>query len=265
MKRSIEDTPIAIVGAGNLATNLTKAFYHKGFRIIQVYSRTEESARALAQTVESDYTTDFESFTKEAQLYIVALKDDAFLQVLPHLTNGREHALWVHTAGSLPMNVWGGYVPRYGVFYPLQTFSKQREVDFANIPFFIESNSEADTQFLCEVGGTLSKKVYKVTSDQRKALHLAAVFACNFTNHMYALAAQLLEKYDLPFNTLLPLIDETARKVHELVPVEAQTGPAVRYDTNIIDNHLNMLSDTPAVQELYKLISEDIHRLAKGE
>lgn len=265
MKRSIEDTPIAIVGAGNLATNLTKAFYHKGFRIIQVYSRTEESARALAQTVESDYTTDFESLTKEAQLYIVALKDDAFLQVLPHLTNGREHALWVHTAGSLPMNVWEGYVPRYGVFYPLQTFSKQREVDFANIPFFIESNSEADTQFLCEVGGTLSKKVYKVTSDQRKALHLAAVFACNFTNHMYALAAQLLEKYDLPFNTLLPLIDETARKVHELVPVEAQTGPAVRYDTNIIDNHLNMLSDTPAVQELYKLISEDIHRLAKGE
>ena len=182
MKRSIEDTPIAIVGAGNLATNLTKAFYHKGFRIIQVYSRTEESARALAQTVESDYTTDFESFTKEAQLYIVALKDDAFLQVLPHLTNGREHALWVHTAGSLPMNVWEGYVPRYGVFYPLQTFSKQREVDFANIPFFIESNSEADTQFLCEVGGTLSKKVYKVTSDQRKALHLAAVFACNFTD-----------------------------------------------------------------------------------
>ena len=133
MRRSIEDTSIVFIGAGNLATNLAKALYDNGFRIIQVYSRTEESARALAQVVEATYTTDLSSVVTDAQLYIVSLKDAAFVQLLPEIVAGKENALWVHTAGSIPMDVWADKVNRYGVLYPMQTFSKQRVVDFQHI------------------------------------------------------------------------------------------------------------------------------------
>lgn len=261
MKRSIEDTSVVFIGAGNLATNLAKALYRKGFRIEQIYSRTQESAQSLAQLVEADYTTELSAVVEDAQLYIVSLKDAAFVQLLPELVAGKEKSLWVHTAGSIPMSIWAGQAERYGVFYPMQTFSKQREVDFREIPVFIESNSEADTQLLKDIASTLSEKVYEATSEQRKSLHLAAVFTCNFTNHMYVLAAELLKKYQLPFDVMLPLIDETARKVHELQPLAAQTGPAVRYDENVINEHLRMLADEPEAQELYRRISESIHRL----
>ena len=234
MNRSIEDTPIVFIGAGNLATNLAKALYYKGFRIVQVYSRTEESARALAEQVEAGYTTDLQEISKEARLYIVSLKDAAFVELLPQITEGKQDALLVHTAGSIPMSVWEKYAERYGVFYPMQTFSKQREVNFREIPFFVEAKRPEDVELLKAIAATLSDNVYEITSEQRKSLHLAAVFICNFTNHMYALAADLLEKYNLPFDVMLPLIDETARKVHELTPHEAQTGPAVRYDEKVI-------------------------------
>ena len=256
MNRSIEDTPIVFIGAGNLATNLAKALYYKGFRIVQVYSRTEESARALAEQVEAGYTTDLQEISKEARLYIVSLKDAAFVELLPQITEGKQDALLVHTAGSIPMSVWEKYAERYGVFYPMQTFSKQREVNFREIPFFVEAKRPEDVELLKAIAATLSDNVYEITSEQRKSLHLAAVFICNFTNHMYALAADLLEKYNLPFDVMLPLIDETARKVHELTPHEAQTGPAVRYDENVISNHLAMLADSPALQEIYKLMSK---------
>ena len=262
MKRSIEDTSIVFIGAGNLATNQAKELYYKGFRIAQIYSRTVEAAQVLAQTVEAEYTTDLSTVINNARLYIVSLKDTAFVELLPEIILGKEKGLWVHTAGSIPMNVWEGQIERYGVFYPMQTFSKQRKVDFSDIPIFVESNSAEDTRFLKDIAAVLSERVYEATSEQRKSLHLAAVFTCNFTNHMYTLAADLLEKYELPFEVMLPLIDETARKVHELNPHLAQTGPAIRYDKNVINNHLQMLVDEPQIQELYRLISESIHRLS---
>ena len=259
MKRSVEDIPIVFIGAGNLATNLAKALYRKGFRIVQVYSRTEESACALAREIEAEFTTNLQEISKEARLYIVSLKDAAFVELLPQISEGKGKALLVHTAGSVPMSIWEGNAERYGVFYPMQTFSKQREVNFEEVPFFVEANSKEDVELLKAIAATLSEKVYEVTSEQRKSLHLAAVFTCNFTNHMFALAAELLDKYHLPFEVMLPLIDETARKVHELSPYDAQTGPAVRYDENVINHHLTMLEDTPELQEIYKLISKSIH------
>lgn len=260
MKRSIEDTPIVFIGAGNLATNLAKALYRKGFRIVQVYSRTEASARSLAEVVEAEFTTDLNEINLSARLYIVSLKDSAFIELLPAITVGKKKdTLLVHTAGSLPLSIWEETgVEHYGVFYPMQTFSKQREVDFREIPFFIEASSAEDTELLKAVAASLSERVYEADSEQRKSLHLAAVFTCNFTNHMYALAAELLEKYHLPFDVMLPLIDETARKVHALQPKSAQTGPAIRYDENIINDHLGMLSDDPEMQKLYELISHSI-------
>ena len=151
IKRSIEDTSIVFIGAGNLATNLAHAFYRKGFRVVQIYSRTEDSARTLAQAVEADYTTSLSSVVPDAQLYIVSLKDDALVELLPQIVAGKGKGLWVHTAGSIPMDIWKGHVERYGVFYPLQTFSKSRLVDFHEIPVFVEGSSDEEVHFLKQI------------------------------------------------------------------------------------------------------------------
>ena len=264
MKMNIYDTKIVLVGAGNLATNLAKALHKVGFNIVQVYSRTAESAGELAKVVGAAYTTSLEELEPSADLYIVSLKDSAFLELIGEICRNKDKdALFVHTAGSVPMSVWQGYANHYGVFYPMQTFSKKREVDFKEIPFFIEASEPKYVELLKEIAATMSQRVYEADSEQRKSLHLAAVFTCNFTNHMYALAADLLEKYQLPFEVMLPLIDETARKVHELPPAEAQTGPAIRYDEGVIGKHLDMLADDASKQKLYELISKSIYNHSK--
>ena len=190
-----------------------------GCLILQVYSRTEESASALAARLSVDYTIVPDEIRRDADLYIVALKDAVLRQLAPVLVKGREQALFVHTAGSMSMDLWKGLVKRYGVLYPMQTFSKQREVDFNTVPFFYRSICSGRSGIgLRMVAVRLSPKVYEVTSGQRRYLHLAAVFACNFANHMYALSSHILEKQGIPFEVMLPLIDETAGKVHELLP-----------------------------------------------
>ena len=253
---------IVLIGAGNLATNLGKVLVSKGYSVVQVYSRTEESAKNLATTLSAAYTTSLDEVRKDATLYIVSLKDSALIELLPEIVADKQDSFFVHTAGSISMDIWKGYVKHYGVFYPMQTFSKSREVDFCRIPIFLEANEPSGLSILREIANELSVSVHEVSSEQRRYLHLSAVFACNFTNHMYVLAAELLKKYGLPFEAMLPLIDETARKVHELEPLAAQTGPAVRYDENVIDEHLRMLADEPQMLELYREISENIHRLA---
>ena len=260
MKRSIEDTSIVMVGAGRLATNLAKAFYRKGFRIMQVYSRTEAAAQALAQQVEAEAVTSVSALQTRAGLYVVSLPDDVFPPLIPQLTQGREGGVWVHTAGSVSIGVWEGYAPKCGVFYPMQTFSKECAVDFTHLPLFIEGCNEECADFLRAVASALSRDVYAASSEQRRYLHLAAVLACNFSNYLYTLASDLLARHDLPFSALLPLIDETARKVYAMTPEEAQTGPACRGDALVMKEHLRLLADTPDVQELYRCMSEGISR-----
>ena len=252
---------IVLIGAGNVATHLGTALQKAGCSILQVYSRTEESASALAAQLSTDYTLKVEEICGDADLYIVALKDTALQLLASALVKGREQALFVHTAGSMPMDLWKGVAERYGVLYPMQTFSKRREVDLGTVPFFIEASSSEELELLRKIAACLSPKVYEATSEQRKHLHLAAVFACNFANHMYALSSYILKKQGIPFEVMLSLIDETAGKVHELSPVQAQTGPAVRYDENVICKHLDMLVDEASLQELYEMISKSIHNL----
>ena len=247
-----------MVGAGNLATHLARAFYKKGFRILQVYSRTPESAARLAQEVEADPVTDPAALTTWGRLYMAALTDEALPGLIPALTSGRNRALWVHTAGSLPLDLWAGHAERYGVFYPLQTFSRQHEVDFGRIPVFVEGSDPDTTALLHAVAATVSAKVYEATSAQRRYLHLGAVLACNFTNHLYTLASDLLVRHGLPFDALQPLIDETARKVHELSPHQAQTGPAARGDRHVMDEHLRLLEEDPYLAQVYRLLSQGI-------
>lgn len=257
-KRSIQAIPIAIIGAGNLATNLTKALYKKGFKIVQIYSRTEEAARKLATDVEAEWTTNINRITHHAEVYIVALTDSALTELTPQLIADREHGLWVHTAGGISMDLLAPYAQRCGVFYPMQTFSKKREVDFEQLSIFIEANTEGDAELLTAVAASLTKKVYEINSEQRLRLHLAAVFACNFVNHMYDLSAEILADAGVAFDAMLPLIDETARKVHDMLPHDAQTGPAVRFDKETMNKHLGMLDKKVYAREIYRMVSQSI-------
>lgn len=253
---------IVFVGAGNLATNLANALHHVGFEITQVYSRTVASASLLAKNLSTSFTTEISKLNPDADLYIISLKDDALVEHIAEIVANNPDAMFVHTAGSVSIDLFkSSTATRYGVFYPMQTFNKSRLVDFKNIPFFIESSNEQDLTLLRQIASLLSEKVYDATSVQRKSLHLAAVFTCNFSNHMYALAEKLLQKYDLPFEVMLPLIDETASKVHQISPKEAQTGPAIRRDENVINNHLEMLKDEESLHDIYKFLSNSIKEL----
>ena len=250
---------VVIVGSGNVATHLSLALASlEGIEICQVYSPTEAHAEILAERLNCDFVTDPTQIRKEADVYLFALKDQALETVIRAVP--ANNGLWLHTSGSMPMQVFAGYTERYGVLYPLQTFSKSREISFQGIPLFIECHREEDKNCLEDLARRLSGKVCELSSEKRRSLHLAAVFACNFTNHIYALAEEILAKEGLSRDYLFPLIDETAAKVHELPAQEAQTGPAIRYDENIINKHLGMLADDPDVQTLYRLLSQSIHK-----
>ena len=238
---------IVLIGRGRLATNWEHALLQVGHDVVSINSRT------------------LESLPLEADVFVVAVKDAALTDVLRAATKGREDQLFVHTAGSMPMNLFAGLTAHYGVFYPMQTFSKERLVDFNEISVFLETNDAASMERLKMLAATLTPHVYELDSEGRKHLHLAAVFACNFVNHCYALSAEVLKAKGLPFSVMLPLVDETAQKVHELSPKDAQTGPAVRGDQNVMQMQAGMLADIPAVKQIYEALSNDIQRLADND
>lgn len=253
---------IIFVGAGNLATRLSLAMQRVGMQIGQVYSHTEESASRLAAQLGCPWTTDLSALQGDGDLYVFALKDTALPDVIAKIKPN--NGMWIHTAGSMPMDVFEGHAQRYGVLYPLQTFSKGRKVDFDTIPVFLEANTDKNADYLKNIASALSENVRFLPSEKRRSLHLAAVFACNFTNHIYTLSYKLLEKEDIPADVLLPLIDETASKIHSMPPAAAQTGPAIRYDENVINKHLAMLDD-PDMKAIYQLLSQSIHKEAQNE
>ena len=239
---------IALIGRGRVATHMGKALLQAGHQLTSVNSRT------LAE------------LPQHADIYIIAVKDSALQEVIEHLANRLQTStlpfregmgvgcapLLVHTAGSMPFSVFDGYDCHAGVLYPMQTFSIDREVNFREIPLFIEG----DDPRIRAVAESLSAHVYELSTADRKYLHLAAVFACNFANHCYTLAADVLARKGLPFDVMLPLVDETARKVHELHPTDAQTGPAARGDQNVMAAQSALLDGR--LQAIYNLMSESI-------
>ena len=235
---------VVLIGRGRVATNLLPALQKAGHEVVSVNSHT------LAE------------LPLTADVFIISVKDSALQEVACKAAKGRENQLFVHTAGSMPMDLFAGLTAHYGVFYPMQTFSKERLVDFNDISVFLETNDEASMERLKMLAATLTPHIYELGSEGRKHLHLAAVFACNFVNHCYALSAEVLKAKGLPFSVMLPLVDETAQKVHELAPVEAQTGPAVRGDQNVMQMQAAMLAANPVVQGIYEALSNDIQRLA---
>ena len=249
---------IVIIGSGNLATQLSLALKDAGKEIVQIFSRTEEHASELANKLGCPHTINPDEIDKNADIYIFSVKDDALSHLAASICNKRPNALFLHTAGSVPMDIFKGHAQHYGVLYPMQTFSKNRRVDFHKIPCFIEASNEESLTTIRSLAESISDHVVDCDSEKRKKMHLAAVFACNLTNHCYRLAERVLEAEQIDFNLFLPLIDETAKKVTEMSPKDAQTGPMVRYDVEVMNRQLALIPDD-LTRQIYRLMAESIH------
>jgi len=251
---------ISIIGSGNVATSISKAIVNKGFTLVQVCSRKIENAQFLVAQLPSEKNieaiADFSNLNENVDCYIVCVNDDAIATVLNAFPF--KDKLIMHTSGSVGLGVFKGF-NLCGVFYPLQTFSKENPIDFDEVPLCIEGSSKEVVEMLVQFGKQLSNKVVELNSQQREVLHLAAVFACNFSNYMYDVAHELTTKNKVDFSILLPLINETANKIKKQTPKEAQTGPAKRNDQKIIAKHLTMLENNPN-KELYQLITKLIQK-----
>lgn len=248
---------ISFAGAGNVAFNLAQAMHRAGFEIRHVLGRNSMNAAALAGLVNAEPATGIEVIDDQTDLLILAIPDQALPGFVLNLKNaGRFKGIVAHTSGSQSMGVIAGHYTKCGVFYPLQSFTKFSTPDLSMVPFCIEGNDEDTESALCEVALRLTKDVKRVDSARRAMIHLAAVFACNFTNFMYSTADCLLTKADVNPDILLPLIRETAIRIKGGDAAALQTGPAVRRDWSTIDMHLNMLRNNPGIREIYKMISE---------
>ena len=234
---------IVIIGRGNVATSLNAAFAKKNMDAPMV------SSRELVRQ---------QSAVPDADVYIYAVKDDALPEVIAAV-HAPARAIHVHTSGTIPVTVFGGDKPHCGVLYPFQTFSKAQPIDdFSEIPLFVEGRNIDDVAAVYTLALMLSPRVIEASQADRERLHVAGVFANNFTNCMYRMAADILKGTSIPFSALLPLIDKTAAKVHELAPKNAQTGPAVRHDDNVIRHHLDLIASNRYQAAVYQLLTEYI-------
>lgn len=248
---------VVLIGSGNVTQHLIKAFAKsKKINVTQVFSRQKE---ALTSLLDSDKITNNLNDLAAADVYIIAVSDDAIATVSSQLPF--ENRLVVHTSGSVPLDALD-QKNRKGSFYPLQTFSKKAEVDFSQIPIFLESENESDFELLKNVAEIVSNKIYKINSEQRKALHVSAVFVNNFVNHLYQIGNEICLENKVPFEVLKTLILETANKVMTLSPKEAQTGPAIRNDKQTIASHLAFLSDENQ-KNIYKTLTQSIQNNGK--
>jgi len=243
---------VSIIGSGNVAQHLILAFKNaNSISLLQVMARDKNKVISLVET--SKIISQYDQL-QEADLYIIAVSDDAIEEVATQIPF--QNKLVVHTSGSIPMTALASH-NRSGVFYPLQTFSKGKSIDFRSVPICIESTAAEDLHLIEKVAKTLSDEVYSLNSEQRKALHVAAVFVNNFTNHLYKIGADICQEHNLPFAILKPLIRETAEKVMTLSPIEAQTGPAKRNDHLTIEAHLALLKDENR-KKIYTLLTQSI-------
>jgi predicted short-subunit dehydrogenase-like oxidoreductase (DUF2520 family) len=247
---------IVIIGSGNIAWHLINALSKKGINILQVLARNEKTAKSLSKTFSVPYITDPVQLEKDGGLYIVAVQDDHIREVALGLH--LEDQLLVHTSGFSSIEVLSGASARTGVIWPLQTLTAGKRTDYSHIPFFIEGNSKPVAGILTGFAGRITDRVLATDSPTRQKIHLAAVIASNLTNQLYSISASILERQDIPFDVLAPLILETAIKAGQQHPLLSQTGPAVRKDLRVIEKHLELLRHDMAFQDIYRLITENI-------
>lgn len=250
---------VSFIGSGNLAWHLAPALDNAGYVVREVYSRNSRHAAALTERLyQADVKTSLDFSLSKSGIFIIATPDDAIQEVAMNIVLPDEATL-VHCSGSQPLSILQFAAAAHtGVLYPLQTFSQSKRVDFQTIPMFVESSSPESEKQLMMLGKAISQKVRKITSEERKALHIAAVFASNFPNHMFALAKRILEANNLEFDLVKPLILETVNKSLALGPAASQTGPAVRGDLEVLDRHMEFLQDDEKIAEIYRVISQHI-------
>ena len=252
---------ITFIGSGNVATILSMELQRKGYNILEVWSKTEKSAKILADKLSCNYCVDLKNL-KNPDLFIVSIKDEYIKDVVSLIQN-KEIPI-VHTSGSVGLDVFSNN-NNFGVFYPLQTFSKEVPLKFNNLPICIEANNELTQKDLIKIGKSISSNVHLVDSKQREKIHIAAVISCNFTNHMLTISESLMKENELKFDLLKPLIRETFEKALTNSPKKVQTGPAVRKDLGIIQKHINLLSYDDKLKKLYSLISRHITSFKSSE
>lgn len=251
-----EINKIVLIGSGNVATHLALALTKKGKKIIHIYGRSIPKAKKLAEKINSAYSDKVEDIPADADLYMIAVSDIALSEVLRKIKFSNK--LIVHTSGTSHIEILKNSSDNIGIFYPLQTLSANKDIDFKSIPICIEANTKENENSLNDLAKSISDHVYKLSSEERIILHVCAVFVSNFSNLMYSIADDILEKHKLSFDILKPLILETAKKVISNKPKEVQTGPAFRKDHNTIEKHINFLSDFEDYKNIYKLLSDHI-------
>lgn len=245
---------VVIIGSGNVATSLAHGLAAR-CEVAQIYSRQLAHAQELADAIGCDNVTDdLAALFPDADAYIIAVRDDAIAEVIAATPDNG--ALWVHTSGSKPISLFDGHRSRYGVLWPMQSFSREMIVPLDDVHFFAEANNGETLSDLLQLGHLLSNHVIEADSSKRLQLHVASVFSCNFANHMWTLAAEVLNDADLPFGAMKPLIRTTVEKLDRLTPAQSQTGPAVRHDTQVIERHLAMLDGDK--HDIYDLLSRSI-------
>lgn len=249
---------ISIIGAGNVATSLAPALVEVGHRIDGVCSRTQSSAQRLAQNLGCPAFSSVEELP-QSEAYIFCVPDDALPTLVEKTCKQHPDAIFIHIAGSADMNIFAPYAKRYGVLYPLQTFSRDRIVTFGTFPVFYEGSDLRTTGIIEQIARSLSQEAHYLSSENRMRLHTSAVFACNFVNHCFVLAAEEMQSAGLNFSLLKPLVRETVQKIDKLEPIEAQTGPAVREDVGTMQKHLSLIDDE-STKYIYKIMSESILR-----
>ena len=251
---------IVVVGSGNVAESLAQAIADAdNLELVQIYARNEERGRKVAELADTEWSN---TSLAEADLYLISVSDNAVADVAKSLQIP-ENAAIAHTAGCCPMDALAPHAHR-AVFYPFQTFSVGRKVDFSEGYIFVEGATDLALQVVERAARALTKNVLPADSARRAVIHLSGVFACNFANAMYANAAEVLAKEGLPFDIVAPVIAETAKKAIESKnPAQSQTGPARRGDSQTLDRHRAMLADKQRTKEIYDKISEDIWERTK--
>lgn len=251
---------IAILGSGNVATHLSKALIKAGHPVMQVWSRNHDHAINLALEIGANSVPEIKNIKHHIEVVIIAVSDDAIASVAAQIPL-KENRLVLHTSGSTDLEVLNSRFRNAGVLYPVQTFTKNSDLDFSQIPLCIEANHETALEQLRDLAQQLSQYVQQVDSPARALLHVAAVFACNFTNFFYSVAQQITNAAQIDFNLLRPLIQETADKAILNNPLDVQTGPAQRDDQQTMQKHLDLLKNQPQLQTLYQSISQYIVKM----
>ncbi len=246
---------VSILGAGNVATQLALVLKKAGHQIIQIYNRSDDAGKELAKTVAASFTSDLKTLTG-ADIYIVAVKDDAIAEIAAGFEIGDK--IVAHTSGTKTKNLLENSSSNFGIFYPLQTLTKSAKVDFKNVPLLIEGNNDKTSEKLEELAQSISQKVYQIDEQQRQWVHVAAVFANNFTNHLFTISESILNEHGMKLDILKPLIFRFIESLEKHSPAEIQTGPAARKDFQIIEKHVQLLGNDARLQNIYLILTDSI-------